>query len=113
MLTFEHDGNDHILHAEQWLPRSSIGEHLGELLGEIGKVYAPFLVANAQAMATGQAAFETRIDGQPWSQPVFPYQVKCLDTLRQARKALGEDARAALDAVLHGTGCEALFAGPP
>ncbi len=99
--------------AAQWLPRSSIGDHLGELLGEIGKVYAPFLVANAQAVANGQAAFETRIDGQLWSQPVFPYQVKCLDTLRQARKALDEDARAALDAVLRGTGCEALFAGSP
>ncbi len=99
--------------AAQWLPRASIGDHLGELLREIGKVYTPFLVANAHAAANGQATFETRIDGQLWSQPVFPYQVKCLDTLRQARKALDEDARAALDAVLHGTGCEALFAGSP
>ncbi len=99
--------------AAQWLPRASIGDHLGELLREIGKVYTPFLVANAHAAANGQAAFETRIDGQLWSQPVFPYQVKCLDTLRQARKALSEDARGALDAVLHGTGCEALFAGSP
>ena len=98
-------------YAAQWLPRTSIGDHLGELLKEIGKVYAPFLLANAQAVAAGQATFETRIDGQPWSQPVFPYQVKCLDTLRQVRQALNEDARVALDAVLHGTGCEALFAG--
>jgi glutathione S-transferase len=99
--------------TEQWLPRTLIGDHLGELLGEIGKVYAPFLVANAQAVANGHAAFETRIDGQLWSQPVFPYQVKCLDTLRQARNTLDEDARSALDAVLAGTGCEALFAGSP
>lgn len=100
-------------HPAQWLPHALIADHLGELLCEIGRVYAPFLVANAQAVANHQAEFKTCIDGQLWSQPVFPYQVKCLDTLRQARNVLSEDVRLALDAVLSGTGCEALFASTP
>lgn len=93
----------------QWVARSSITEHLGELLGEIGRVYAPFLVANAQAIAHGLSEFETRIDGQRWAQPVFPYQAKCLQTLRQARLDLSPDVRQTLDAVLAGTGCNMLW----
>jgi len=99
--------------AGPWLPCTTIADHLGELLREIGKVYAPFLVANAQAMANGHAAFETRIDGQLWSQPVFPYQVKCLGTLRQAHSALDKEARSTLDVLLRGTGCEILFEQTP
>jgi glutathione S-transferase len=93
----------------QWLPRTEITHHVGELLSEIGRRYAPFLLANAHAMVNGQSEFETRIDGQPWVQAVFPYQGKCLAILRQARLGLAPDVRQALDHVLSGTGCEALF----
>jgi glutathione S-transferase len=95
--------------AGQWLAPTAITEHLGELLQEIGRVYAPFLVANARAAMSGHTEFETSIDGQRWQQPVFPYQVKCLDVLRQARLSLQVDERHALDQVLAGTGCEQLF----
>ena len=94
---------------DEWLTASEIQDHLGELLNEIGRVYAPFLVANAQAVANGQSDFETIIDGQKWSQPVFPYQAKCLLTLRQERARLAPNVQAALDKVLSGTGCEMLF----
>lgn len=97
------------LSSQGWMPRADSCGHLGELLGEIGRVYAPFLVANAKAMVQGQPTVDTVIDGQRWTQPVFPYQAKCLQALRQARLALSPDARADLDAVLAGTGCEALF----
>jgi len=93
-----------------WLSRSAITNHVGELLGEIGRVYAPFLIANAQAAMRGQPTFETTLDGQRWQQAVFPYQVKCLEILRQERLALAPDVREALDDVLAGTGCEQLFA---
>jgi glutathione S-transferase len=96
--------------AQDWLASTDISSHLGELLGEIGRVYAPFLLANALAATRGEPQMHTRIDGQDWSQPVFPYQVKCLEALRQARSALPEDSRQALDKVLQGTGCEALLA---
>ncbi len=77
---------------------------------EIGRVYAPFLIANARAAAAGQSDFATEIDGKRWTQPVFPYQAKCLVTLRTARAALSAETRDRLDALLAGTGCEAMFA---
>ena len=95
--------------ADQWLPNTSIPEHLGELLNEIGRVYAPFLVANAQAIHRGLTEFETTLDGQRWTQAVFPYQLKCLEALRSARDIMPENHRTDLDAVLKATGCEMLF----
>ncbi|MDM7928320.1 glutathione S-transferase C-terminal domain-containing protein [Blastomonas fulva] len=97
----------------QWLEPGALWAHLGELLAEIGRVYVPFLLANAQAATAGQSDFETIIDGKRWTQPVFPYQAKCLLTLRAARDALSEDARQALDALLAGTGCEEMFVTEP
>jgi hypothetical protein len=94
---------------DQWLSTSEIQSHLGELLNEVGRVYAPFLMANAKAVVNGQADFETTIDGKKWSQPVFPYQAKCLETLRQAHANLTSDVKQALENILSGTGCEILF----
>lgn len=98
------------LMPDGWLDHAALADHLGELLTEIGRVYAPFLLANAQAVVAGQPDFETTIDGRRWAQPVFPYQAKCLHTLREARAALPDSVRQALDALLAGTGCETLFA---
>jgi hypothetical protein len=96
--------------AGDWLEPAALSDHLGELLAEVGRVYVPFLLANAKAAMAGQPEFETAIDGQRWTQPVFPYQAKCLHTLREARAALPGETRQALDALLAGTGCELLFA---
>ncbi len=82
---------------------------LRPLLAEIGRTYVPFLLANAEAVQTAAAEFETEIDGRPWTQPTFPYQAKCLRALREARTALPDEARAKVDEVLSGTGCEPLF----
>ena len=38
------------------------------LLAEIGRTYAPFLLANASALARGAAEVECEIDGAPWVQ---------------------------------------------
>mgnify|MGYP003704822887 CR=1 FL=1 len=67
------------------------------------------LKANAQAFAKGQEDFATTIDGHSWTQPVFPYQVKCLESLQAARHSMSSEARASLDKLLDGTGCEAMF----
>jgi glutathione S-transferase len=93
----------------QWLDRAQLSHHVLDLLQEIGRVYAPFLVANAQAAHQGLTSFEVRLDGKTWSQAVFPYQVKCLETLRQARAALSRTDCHDLDELLTGTGCEAMF----
>ncbi|MGH3054949.1 MAG: glutathione S-transferase, partial [Gaiellaceae bacterium] len=86
-------------------------ETLRALLAEVGRVYAPFLLANAAALKKGAERVDCTIDGKPWVQQPFPYQGKCLQWLREAHAALSTTDRGAVDRVLAGTGCEALFAG--
>ncbi len=95
---------------DDWVTRDRIPATLRALLAEVGRVYTPFLLANAEARAHGKTEFECSIDGRPWTQQVFPYQAKCLQWLREGRDALAPDDRRTLDAVLDGTGCERLFA---
>ena len=92
-----------------WITRDAIPPTIMDLLREVGRVYAPYLVANAAAVEAGDAELSTTIDGKPWVQKPFPYQRKCNVALREARAALSDADRAALDAILSGTGCEVLF----
>ena len=92
-----------------WLLRDAVPETLLALLAEVGRVYAPFLLANAAAIERGDARVECEIDGRQWVQKSFPYQAKCLRWLREARAALAPGDRGAVDALLAGTGCEVLF----
>lgn len=80
-----------------------------ELFGEIGRVYAPFLLANAAALESGAEQVACEIDGAQWVQQPFPYQGKCLALLRQGFARLDTGDRAWVMGVLDGTGCEALF----
>ena len=80
-----------------------------ELFGEIGRVYAPFLLANAAALETGAEKVECEIDGARWVQQPFPYQGRCLAELRNRFARLEGLDRARVLSVLDGTGCEYLF----
>lgn len=93
-----------------WIDLDAPPATLRELLGEIGRFYAPFLLANAAAVQSGVGKVECEIDGRPWEQDPFVYQAKCLKWLREEYAALSEADRARIDAVLLGTGCEAVFA---
>ncbi len=84
---------------------------LKAILGEIGRVYAPLLIANAKAAMAKAETVETTIDGATWVQQTFPYQAKCLAELRAQYAALGRDQRRSVDRALSGTGCEVLVAG--
>jgi hypothetical protein len=92
-----------------WVTRDAIPETLRALLCEVGRVYAPLLLANAAALTRGAESVECTIDGRPWVMQPFPYQRKCLEWLREGREALSAADRRAVDAVLAGTGCERLF----
>lgn len=93
-----------------WLDAGAIPATLKALLGEAGRTYAPLLLANAAAVASGASEVATEIDGKPWTMQPFAYQAKCLTWLREEYAALGERDRAKVDAALAGTGCEVLFA---
>ena len=92
-----------------WLDVARLPDTLKALLRETGRLYAPLLQANAQALQAGQAELQASIDGQPWVQQAFPYQGKCLAWLRRDHQALSAADRARADAALAGTGCELLF----
>ena len=98
---------------DAWLPRQAAREHVGELLGEIGRVHAPFLLANAEALETGAEQVEATIDGRPWVQPPFPYQGKCLQAIRAGFAALSSSDRQAAADIVKGTGCEPLLVMDP
>jgi len=93
-----------------WTEREELPATLRAILSEVGRVYAPFLLANAAALESGATSVECTIDGRPWTQKPFPYQGKCLFWLREAHEALAVEDRRAVDAMLEGTGCEPLFA---
>ena len=93
-----------------WIHRDAVAARLRDLLCEVGRVYAPFMRANAAALMSGATEVRLTIDGLPWVQQPFPYQGKCLQWLRERCAALSVGDRAAVDGILAGTGCEVLFA---
>ncbi len=95
--------------AEDWFDRAELPASLAELLAEIGRVYVPVLLANAAAVDGGAQEVRAQVDGRTWVQAPFPYQARCLQWLRQSHARLAAEDRAHLDAILDGTGCEALF----
>jgi len=93
-----------------WIRWAQLPDSLRALLAEVGRVYVPFLLANAEALARGAERVDCTVDGRPWVQKPFPYQGKCLQWLREDHAALAPADRRAVDAILAGTGCERLFA---
>jgi len=97
-----------------WDPIESLDPSISEMLSEVGRTYAPFMVANAQALMSGADEMVCEIeslDGQSreYRQAPFGYQGKCLAWLREAYGALSDGDRVRVDTVLAGTGCEQLF----
>ena len=93
----------------QWRTLEQQPESLRGLLNEVGRMYVPALLANAQALAAGEKSWQAEIDGATWSQQTFSYQVKCLKWLVQGYASLNDLDRRRLDQLLNGTGCEVLF----
>ena len=100
-----------------WLAADTLSDSLPDtlraLLAEVGQLYVPLLLANARALEAGQTELQTHIKGTIWVQQTFAYQAKCLAWLRRDYAALPTPARATVDRVLAGTGCEALFGDLP
>ncbi|MEM7361171.1 MAG: glutathione S-transferase [Pseudomonadota bacterium] len=94
-----------------WLSLSQSVDTLRGLLREVGRVYAPALLANARALQSGDKQWEAEIDGATWSQQSFPYQGKCLQWINEQYQQLDQRDQQRVKQVLDGTGCEALLLG--
>ncbi|WP_339339898.1 glutathione S-transferase N-terminal domain-containing protein [uncultured Oceanicoccus sp.] len=91
---------------QDWLSLADQPESLRGLLEEIGRVYVPAQLANADAVAKGEKIWDAEIDGCAWTQQTFSYQAKCLRWTNELYNALSDADRASVDAVLAGTGVE-------
>ncbi|MDG2112995.1 MAG: glutathione S-transferase N-terminal domain-containing protein [Actinomycetota bacterium] len=94
---------------DEWLAIDALGDTVDQLLAEIGRTYAPFMLANAAAIELGADDVVCQIDGSEYRQAPFKYQGKCLQWLREEYEALAAHDQSRVDALLAGTGCEALF----
>lgn len=92
-----------------WVSVESLPGATTKLLHEIGRTYAPFMVANAEALMSGADEVICDVDGQTYRQAPFGYQGKCLQWLRAQYEGLTDPDRQRVDAVLAGTGCEVLI----
>ncbi|MDE0758837.1 MAG: glutathione S-transferase family protein [Pseudomonadales bacterium] len=103
------DLSGQVCEEDGWIARDIIKEVLGDLLTEIGKVYAPALLANARALQSGEKQMKTTIGDRPWQQPAFPYQGRCLQWINEEYQKLNDDEQRQVDDILAGTGCEMLL----
>ncbi len=103
------DLSGHPADTSHWMSVDAVKETLGALLSEIGRVYAPALIANAKALQSGEKQMETTIDGKSWVQPTFPYQAKCLRWINEAYQNLNGSEQSQVDALLKDTGCAAMI----
>ncbi|MFT5573617.1 MAG: glutathione S-transferase [Cryomorphaceae bacterium] len=95
--------------ASDWNNFEEIPDTLKGILNEVGRVYAPALLANAKALQAGEQQWQTEIDGATWTQQTFPYQGKCLQWINEHYQALNSADKQKVDTVLSGTGCETLL----
>lgn len=90
----------------EWIAAKSEPKPIVEaLLAEAGRVYVPFLLANAAAAQAGEETFKFEVDGLPYAQGTFKYQLKCLNDLRNRYSNLDTVAKANVDPVLEAAGC--------
>lgn len=93
---------------EGWVRAEDIPATTRAFLREAGRTYAPFMVANASALADGADEVVCEIDGVEYRQAPFKYQAKCLEWIRAEHDELSGTDQARVAAVLAGTGCEVL-----
>ncbi|MFP6584430.1 MAG: glutathione S-transferase family protein [Candidatus Hydrogenedentota bacterium] len=103
------DLSGYLVEEDDWIDVDNLPETLKEILNEIGRLYAPYLVGNAKAVMAKAEKLEMELDSQPWEQAPFTYQAKCLMWLRETYGELSDNDRTRVDRVLEGTGVLQLF----
>jgi glutathione S-transferase len=105
------DGSGLMPEDSDWVAIEDQPASLRGLLEEIGRVYTPAQLANAQAVMAQQKTWECEIDGARWHQRTFPYQAKCLQWTRDQYGGLSAADQARVNALIAGTGIEPMLEG--
>ena len=103
------DLSGHDVENTSWTSLEESPDTLKNILNEVGKMYVPALLANADALNKGAEIWETEIDGAMWKQKTFNYQGKCLAWIKEEFDALNKDDKLRVKEYLQGTGCEILL----
>jgi len=91
-------------------PWSNLAPTLQPLLErQVGRLFMPWTVANAAAVAKGSEEFSVELGGRTWTQKPQKYHARSLTALREKYRAVGENR--ALDAILEASGCIAGLRG--
>jgi hypothetical protein len=91
--------------GDDWIDINNIPDSLKVILGEVGKVYAPALIANAKAHSEDSKTWEAEIDGCTWTQQTFSYQVKCLKWINEEFQQLDNQSQQKVEHIFEGTNC--------
>jgi glutathione S-transferase len=85
-------------------PWSTLAPTLTPLLErQVGRLFMPWTVANADAIASGKEEFSVELGGRAWTQKPQKYHAKSLATLREKYQAVADNR--ALNAILDSSGC--------
>ncbi len=85
-------------------PWSNLAPTLMPLLErQVGRLFMPWTVANAAAIANAREEFSVELDGRTWTQKPQKYHARSLAALREKYRAIGKND--ALDAILDASGC--------
>ena len=95
--------------SKDWISDSNLPQTLKSILSEIGKTYVPTMLKNEDAFNKGQEKWNAEILGSEWEQRTFPYQVKCLQWIREEFESLKPNEQQKALTLLKETGCEKLI----
>ncbi len=70
---------------------------------QVGRLFMPWTIANAEAIAAGREEFSVELAGRTWTQKPQKYHAKSLAALRDKYAALSD--RSAIDPILERAGC--------
>ena len=93
---------------ENW---ESLAPTLAPFLEEMcGKLFLPWTVANAEALASEQESYDVELKGRIWTQKPIKYQAKSLIEIRKKYAEVADKGQ--LDLVLEQTGCRSWLQQP-
>ena len=94
--------------SEDWISDSTLPRTLKSIFSEIGTTYVPSMLKNEDAFNKGQERWNAEILDSEWEQRTFPYQVKCLQWIREEFESLTPNDQQKTLNLLKETGCEKL-----